>query len=212
MHLALVSQGIWELMEYLARHYSYAGVFLISLIGACSIIIPIPYLLIVCVLGHFLDPILLAIGSGLGSAVGELTGYALGYYGRHLISEERKRKMDFIRKLFERYGPIVVFAFALTPLPDDLLFIPLGIIRYNFLKVFLPCILGKVLMSYILAMSGRLSIRFIRDLFGAGGWLEALASTVLLIAIVVIMMRVDWEKVFSQYIERREKKAGKSVT
>ncbi len=151
-------------------------------------------------MGAVLDPILIAIASGLGSAVGEFSGYALGYYGRAVISEERQRKMDYMVKVFDRYGFFAIFLFALTPLPDDLLFIPLGIMRYRLIKAFVPSLLGKLLMSFILAYSGHLSIEFIRDLLGEGGLIGAIVTVILLIVIIVAILKIDWERVFEKYV------------
>ena len=195
---------LWDWMYNFAMQYGYFGVFLISLVGSLSIIIPVPYTLLIYLMGAVLDPILLAIASGFGSAVGEFSGYALGYYGRAVISKERQRKMNFMVKVFDRYGFFAIFLFALTPLPDDLLFIPLGIIRYKFVKAFVPCLLGKLLMSFILAYSGYLSIGFIRDLLGEGGLIGVIVTVILLIVIIVAMLKIDWEKVFEKYVGERK--------
>jgi len=192
-------------MERFACQYGYLGVFLISLIGASSIIIPVPYMVVLYVLGGFLDPFLIAIAGGMGSAVGELSGYIVGYYGRAVVSEERQRKLEFILKIFKGYVPAAIFVFALTPLPDDLLFIPLGILHYSLVGALVPCVLGKVLMCFVVAMGGRLSITFIKDLFGEAGWLSVVVTTALLIVIILVMIKIDWEKIFTKYIERRQK-------
>jgi len=193
-------------MKQFAYQYSYLGVFLVSLIGALSVVFPIPYTIIIYLLGRSLDPYIIAIAGGLGSAVGELSGYILGYYGRAVVSEERKRKMDFMLRIFNRYGAAAIFVFALTPLPDDLLFIPLGIMRYKFVKAFIPTLLGKTLMCFTLAMGGRLSVTIIEGFIGEGGWVETIITTALLILVMVIILKVDWENVFTQYVETREKK------
>jgi len=127
-------------------------VFAISFIGTASIIIPVPYT--VLILGLSLsaawDPLLLTLAGGLGSALGEMVGYVLGYYGRRIVSAERQRKMEFLVRIFDRYGPLAIFVFALTPLPDDLLYIPLGLMHYKFYKAFIPTIIGKFLMISII--------------------------------------------------------------
>jgi len=189
-----------EWMEQFALQFGYSGVFLISLVGAMSIIIPIPYTLVIYLLGSFLNPLLVAVSGGLGSALGEFSGYVLGYYGRAVLSEDRRRKMDYMMKVFQRYGFAGIFFFALTPLPDDLLFIPLGIMRYRFWKVFVPAFLGKMLMCFILAFSGHLSIGVIKVVFGEGGWLGTIVTTALLIIIIVAIFKIDWEKVFEKYM------------
>ena len=188
---------IQEWLSSLVIQYGYLGVFLISLLGALSIVIPVPYTILIFTSGHYLDPVLVALVGGVGSALGEISGYALGYAGRIVTSEERKRKMDYFLRLFNRHGAITVFIFALTPLPDDMLFIPLGIVRYSFFKAFIPCLLGKILMCFLLAYGGRLSIDFVEELLGGSGEaITTIASTILLVVIVFLLYRIDWEKYF----------------
>lgn len=185
-----------EWLQNLAIQLGYPGVFLVSLIGAMSIVYPIPYALVIVWMGAnpLFNPFFVAVAAGLGSAIGELFGYTLGYYGRAAISQERQRKMDYMLKVFSRYGPLAIFIFALTPLPDDLLLIPLGILRYKIVKVFIPCLLGKLSMSFILAYGGQLFSNILGTLFGGSGWLTTIVTSVLLILIMVAMLKIDWEK------------------
>jgi len=181
----------------------YLGVFLISLIASLSVIVPIPYTIAYYILGVTLDPLLIALVGGLGSAIGEISGYIIGYLGQTLIDEERKRKMTYLMKIFDRYGPLLVFLFALTPLPDDLLFITLGISRYNFAKAFIPCLLGKIAMAYIIAYSGRASFELIRVIFGESGFIAIIVTIILLAIMVAAMLKIDWEIVFKKYVEKK---------
>lgn len=188
-------------MEQFALQFSYLGVFIISFVGSVSVIFPIPYTLAIFFMGTVLDPFFIAVSGGLGSALGEFSGYTLGYYGRTIISEKRLKKMDFMAKIFSKYGPAAIFLFALTPLPDDLLFIPLGIMRYPFWKAFIPALFGKTVMTFIVAYSGQQSIQTIRTLFGEVGLLGTLITTVLLILIIVAIVKIDWEKIFEKYVD-----------
>jgi membrane protein YqaA with SNARE-associated domain len=186
-------------LEEIALQYGYIGIFIVSFLGASSIIFPIPYTLIIFTIGSFqiLNPLLIALAGGAGSAIGEFFGYFLGYYGRTIISEKQQRKMNYIVKIFSRYGAITIFLFALTPLPDDLLFIPLGIMRYSFIKAFVPSILGKILMCFILAYGGHLSIDLIESFLGGeGGFWTIIISMILLVIIIIGMFKIDWEKIF----------------
>jgi len=184
-------------MGYLIQ-FGYVGMFLISLVGALTVIFPIPYTLLLYALGATLDPVLLAFSSGLGSALGEVSGYLIGYYGRAVISDALKRKMEFMLKVFNRYGSLAVFLFALTPLPDDLLFIPLGIMRYSLPRALIACFFGKLGMSFIIAYSGRLSFDVITTIFGEAGWVGTAITVVVLVIIMVIMFKVDWEALFKR--------------
>jgi len=184
-----------------AHQYQFLGVFFISFIGALSIFFPIPYTIIILALGSAgWNPLLLAVAGGLGSAVGEFSGYALGYYGARFVSKERRRKMNFFVKIFDKYGPLAIFLFALTPLPDDLLFIPLGILRYKFWKTFIPCLIGKFLMCFTLAYFGRLFENLARLIFGEeGSWIGMAITIAVLLVILYVLLKVDWEKVFEKY-------------
>lgn len=206
-NIDLQEPSFLDWMYQVTSQFGYFGVFLVSLIGTMAIVVPIPYTLVILGLSVAgWDPLMLTIAGGTGSAIGELAGYILGYYGRRMISEERQRKMDYLLKLFGKYSPVAIFVFALTPLPDDLLFIPLGILRYSPIKAFIPALLGKLLMCYILASLGKVYGNVLSFLFGDGkSWISAGITAVLLILVIYSLYRIDWEKVFEKYIANRGK-------
>ena len=194
-----ISQFLQQLTQL-----GYIGILAMSFIGASSIIFPIPYTIVIFLIASRYDPVLLAVFGGAGAALGEFTGYLLGFYGRRILSEERRRKMEALVKLFGRYGPLAIFLFALTPLPDDLLFIPLGIMRYKLVKAFIPALLGKVLMLFILAYFGRIGADVILLIFGEGNmWVGMAITAVLLTIILILLFRIDWEKVLQKYMGNR---------
>ncbi|MEM2994430.1 MAG: VTT domain-containing protein [Candidatus Bathyarchaeia archaeon] len=208
-------QDVVDWMRNLSLTYGYFGIFLISLIGAMSIFFPIPYTVIIFTLGglknggeYVFEPLWIAVAAGLGSSVGEFSGYLLGVGGRRIIGEKYKRKMDFLVKVFNRFGAVAIFLFALTPLPDDLLFIPLGVMRYSIVKAFIPALIGKFCMNLIVAYSGRFSIHFIEQIFGVESeWASALIGMALAIALLIIvfvvMFKVDWEKRLEKYVAKK---------
>lgn len=188
---------------------SYLGIFLLALIGAMSIFIPIPYTIVIFWLGASSkwDPILLMVAGGFGAATGELSGYILGYYGRKIVSQERLRKMNYLIKAFGRYLPIAIFLFALTPLPDDLLFIPLGILKYKLYKAFIPSLVGKLIMIFTLANLGKIGANFILLIFSEeSSWIGSVILFVLLIIVLIVLFKVDWEKVLEKYVKVGESK------
>ena len=210
-------QDIEDWLRNFALQYGYLGIFLISLIGAMSIFVPIPYPVVIFILGGLqtFDPLLIAVAAGLGSAIGEFSGYLLGVGGRKVIGSRYKKKMDFITKLFKKYGSIAIFIFALTPLPDDLLFIPLGVMRYSLLRAFVPALLGKFFSNLIIAYSGRLSLDIVKNLFGVEGEGTSLIvgtviGVVLLVVVIIIMFKFDWEKHFAKYVEEPKDKSEDS--
>ncbi len=190
-----------EWLELLARNFGYPGVFLMSFIGAVSVIIPVPttvVLLVISGAGIF-DPTLLALAFGLGAAVGELSGYGLGYLGRKMVGRKYERRLNAMLRIFDRFGVLAIFIFALTPLPDDLLFIPLGLMRYSLWKAFAACVAGKFMMSLIITHIGVA----VGQAF-AVNWVLAVITAILLIAAVIAMFRVEWEKYIEKYFPSRE--------
>lgn len=204
-------QELAKWLQNFSIQYGYLGIFLISLLGSMSIFFPIPYTVVLFTLGSIetFNPILIALASSIGSALGEFSGYLLGLGGRKIISEKGRRNVEFLLKIFGRYGALAIFIFALTPLPDDLLFIPLGVMRYGFLRAFIPAFLGKLCMSLIIVYSARFTVGIIREIFGIeSDWASAIIGTVialiLLVIVFILMFKVDWEKV----IEKRRKPRG----
>jgi membrane protein DedA with SNARE-associated domain len=209
----LLLQDIQYWLQIFAEQYGYLGIFLISLLGATSIFVPIPYTVVIFILGGLqnggnwvFEPLWIAVAAGSGAAIGEFSGYLLGLGGRKVIGDKYRKKMDFITKLFKKYGSIAIFIFALTPLPDDLLFIPLGVIRYSLLRAFIPALLGKFVSNLIIAYSGRLSLDIVKTLFGVEGegtslLVGTVIGIVLLIIVFIIMFKLDWEKRFAKYVD-----------
>jgi uncharacterized membrane protein YdjX (TVP38/TMEM64 family) len=91
-------------------------------------------------------------------------------------------------------------------LPDDLLFIPLGVMRYSLIRAFIPALLGKFFSSLIIAYSGRLSLDIVKNIFGVEGegmslLIGTVIGIVLLIVVIIIMFKLDWEKHFGKYVD-----------
>ncbi|MGA2308773.1 MAG: VTT domain-containing protein [Candidatus Bathyarchaeia archaeon] len=201
-------QGIFTWMYNLCMQYGYLGVFVMSLAGAMSIIVPVPDTIVVFTLaglkiggGWVFAPLLIALAATLGGAIGELSGYLLGLSSKKVITGKYKKNVDFLVKVFNKFGAIAIFAFALTPLPDDLVFIPLGASRYNPIKAFAPALTGKLLLSLAVAYGSRFSIGIIRDIFGVGSDLMSLViSTGVGIAFAIALFKVDWARRFEKYL------------
>jgi len=198
-------------MLYFGMQYGYFGVLVISLAGALLILFPVPDSLVVFTISGLkiggrwaFEPVLIAAAAGVGAAIGELSGYLVGFSGRKAIAERYKKKVNFLAKIFNKFGSVAIFIFALTPLPDDLVFIPLGIMHYNLVKAFVPVLIGKLIMSLIVAYAGRFSIGIIRDTFGVGG--EPISALIVFaagIALMIIMFKVDWEKYLEKYLFKK---------
>jgi len=157
--VVLVTILVFFLTDYIAAFESlgYLGVFIISVLGSATIIIPAPSWTIVFVMSKILDPILLGIAAGTGSAIGELTGYFLGKGGAHLLEKE-KNKMKKLEKYSEtvnRYGAFAIFVFSFLPNPVfDIVGMAAGAMNMKVWKFLAASVLGKTLRFILFAQLG----------------------------------------------------------
>jgi len=185
---------VWGWMADIVTQYGYAGAFLISIFGNFTIFFPVPFTITIYAFGATLNPLLLGIVCGLGSTVGEFSAYLVGVGGRKVIEGRFEERLESAKRLIQRYGAAIIFLFALLPLPDDVILIPLGVLRYDLKKALGAAFLGKVAMCTIVAYAGRFSYTFVKDIFESGGILGGVASVALLVIILFAMMKIDWTR------------------
>jgi len=152
--------------------WGYLGIFLISVIGNATIILPFPSLVFVFLLAGELNPVLIALLSGVGSAIGELTGYCIGYGGASLTEKKKKwkKRIEKTEKQFNKYGGFwVIIFFAATPLPHDIAGIVSGVLKYPPKKFFIATFIGKFIISLIIAMAGFYSMEWVVRTIGGFG-------------------------------------------
>ena len=163
----------------------------------------------------WLEIIGLSVAGGLGSALGELTGYAVGY-GTKKIAEERHSdilsNIDGFGKLIlenKKRTPFYIFLFALTPLPDDILFLPLGLIKYPFWKCIIPGWLGKNFTTlFYCCWPIFVAFGFTAQGLDPNGRSSIITEAILLLVTITVMffiMSFDWTK----FLEKRRKKIRK---
>jgi membrane protein YqaA with SNARE-associated domain len=180
-------------MSRFVSTYGYGGAFLISLFGNFTIFFPVPFVITIYALGATLNPMILGLVCGVGSAIGELSAYLLGRGGRRVIDDKYGPRLENVKLLIQRYGVAIIFLFAVLPLPDDLILIPLGMLRYNLKKAMATMLIGKTLMCIGVAYAGKYSYTLIKDIF-ANSVLGGILSIALLFIIISIMLKVDWSR------------------
>ncbi|MBA7619741.1 hypothetical protein ES703_27082 [subsurface metagenome] len=166
--------------------------------------------------GFWFEIIGITLVGGLGSALGELTGYAVGY-GTKKIAEERHSELlnnvDGFGKLVlenQKRTPLYIFLFALTPLPDDILFIPLGMMRYPFWKCIVPGWLGKnFTILFYCCWPIFIALGFTAKGIQSNSKSSIITEAILLLATITAMffiMAFDWTK----FLEKRKQKKQSS--
>lgn len=147
--------------------WGYLGLFIVSLVSSASILFPIPNFVLIFSFGAILNPFFVALSTALGSTIGEGTSYLIGLGGKKVLERKYTKRLKQINKAFKKYGSdLWIFILAATPLPDDVVGIFCGIIRYDLRKYFLAIFLGKFVLSLVLAYAGFYSINWVLNLLG----------------------------------------------
>jgi len=184
----------WGWMGNLVSQYGYLGAFAISIFGNFTIFFPVPFTITIYVFGATLNPLLLGLVCGVGSTIGEFSAYLVGLGGRRVLDERYGDRLESAKLLVQRYGMAAIFLFALLPLPDDLILVPMGMLRYDLVKAMAAMFIGKTLMCTIVAYAGLFSYDFVMELFSAGGIIGGIASVALLVIVIVAMIKIDWTR------------------
>lgn len=149
--------------------WGYLGIFLVSFVGNATIILPLPSIVVVFFAGAFLNPWLVGLLAGLGSALGELTGYILGRGGRKVIEKKKSHWLQRTKHWVKKRGifPVLVF-FAATPLPDDIVGVLAGLLKYDWRKFLLAAFIGKTILSLTVALAGFYGAEWVLAYLGGG--------------------------------------------
>jgi membrane protein YqaA with SNARE-associated domain len=162
-------------MEQILHSYGFLGIFIMAIIANATLFLPLPIDAAVYLLAYFdfgfgvFNPALLGIFAGIGSAIGEISGYIVGLLGRQGIKKLAKsevRKIHRIQEGMYKYGFAFIALTAMTPFPFDLVGIAAGLMKFEPKKFFLACLLGKIARCVLIAYAGFFSLNFLAALFG----------------------------------------------
>lgn len=146
------------------EEYGYAAVFLVGLVSNATLILPVPGLAVSSLMGGVFNPWLVGVVGGVGQALGELSGYMVGYSGHGLVSDRPiyKRLVSWM----ERRGMLTIFVLALIPNPVfDVGGIAAGALRYPLWKFLVSCATGKIGKNIAFALLGYYGIETLARLF-----------------------------------------------
>ncbi len=162
-----ITAAIILLRDELARfsRYGYPGVFVISLLGNATVILPAPSLAVVFGMGGVLNPLFVGLVAGVGEALGELTGYLAGYGGRAVI--EDWEMYGRLERWMRRHASATIFVLSVIPNPVfDLAGIAAGALRFPLQRFLLSCWVGKTIKTTTFAFAGAQFINVIERLLG----------------------------------------------
>jgi len=196
---------LWELFPF-TPEVGYIGLAIVSFFGSLIPFVPIPSFVLVATMavGEQFDIHVLVLIAALTSTAAKQIIFYISYGGRKIISEKTKKRMKPFQKLVKRYGGSAAFVAAATPIPDDLVYIPLGLAKYNPKRFFVATLLGKIVLYYVIVLiSHYMGLSLLEPILQEiedplpiyiGIIILGLAMTI----IVILLLRLNWERILSR--------------
>ena len=190
-----------------APEVGYPFLTLVSFFGSLIAFVPIPSFLVLATMavGYQYDLHILAIISAVTATGAKQIIFYVSYSGRRIIKEETKKRMLPFQRLVRRYGAAAAFVAAATPIPDDLVYVPLGLAKYNPRRFFVATLTGKIVLSYAIVLASH---------FAGYSLLDPLVENIddvstiyigmivfggSLTAVVILLLRLDWVRILGRF-------------
>ena len=189
-----------------APEVGYLGLGLVNFFGSLIPFVPLPGFLLLATMsvGEQFDLHVLALLSAFTATAAKQIIFTVSYGGRKIINEKTRRRMRPFERLVKKYGAGAAFFAAATPIPDDLVYVPLGLARYNPRRFFIATLTGKIVLSYVIVLSSHyLGVSLVEPLLEdvedtstiyIGMFVFAAAMT----AVVVLLLKLDWHRILGR--------------
>jgi len=142
-----------------------------------------------------------AILVALGATVAKAIHYGLTFFVSKHLSEEKRARLDADASKIRKWAFFLVFITAASPIPDEPIVIPLGLMKYNITKFLLAFFLGKILITTMGAFMGNQ----IGHVFS--NWISpeimVVISIVLTLVITIILLKYDMSKLAKRLMRRK---------
>tara|TARA_B000000460_G_scaffold121353_1_gene85462 strand:- start:2605 stop:3237 length:633 start_codon:yes stop_codon:yes gene_type:complete len=184
----------------------YLGLTIVSFFGSLIPFVPIPSFVLLATMaaGEQFDIHVLALIGALTTTAAKQIIFSVSYGGRKIISEKTKKRMMPFQKLVKRYGATAAFVAAATPIPDDIVYIPLGLAKYSPKKFFVATLSGKLVLCYaIVLISHYMGLSLLEPMLQdiedplpvyVGIIILGIAMTVT----VILLLRLNWERILGK--------------
>ena len=196
---------LWDIFPF-APEVGYVGLALVSFIGSLIPFVPIPSFILLATMsvGEQFDIHILALISAFTATIAKQIIFYASYGGRRMISEKTKKRMKPFQKLVKRYGGAAAFVAAATPIPDDMVYIPLGLAKYNPKRFFIATLSGKIVLCYIIVLISHYTglsilepiLEDIDDPFAIYAGIIVFGA--IMTAIVILLLRLDWARILGR--------------
>lgn len=190
-----------------APEVGYLSLALVNFFGSLVPFVPLPGFLLLATMsvGDKFDLHVLAALSAVTATVAKQIIFFASYGGRKIIRKETRKRMRPFERLVKRYGAIAAFFAAATPIPDDLVYVPLGLAKYNPKRFFIATLTGKLVLSYtVVLVSHYLGLSLVEPVIeniddATPIYIGMLIFAASMTAVVVLLLRLDWNRILRRF-------------
>jgi len=190
-----------------APEVGYLGLGLVNFFGSLIPFVPLPGFLLLATMsvGDQFDIHILALLSAITATIAKQIIFYVSYGGRRIINEKTRKRMRPFERLVKRYGAGAAFFAAATPIPDDLVYVPLGLAKYDPKRFFIATLTGKIVLSYVIVLvSHHLGLSlidpFLEDVEDTTPvYIGILVFAAMMTSVVVLLLRLDWQKILGKF-------------
>ena len=155
--------------------------------------------------GSEYDLHILALVSAISATVAKQIIFFLSFGGRKILNPKTRKRMKPFERLVKKYGAAAAFFAAATPMPDDIIFIPLGLAKYNAKRFFVATLAGKIVLSYIIVfISHYVGLSFIEPFLDNVSdptpvYVGILIFGAMMTGVVVLVLKLDWQRIMVKF-------------
>ncbi len=184
----------------------YLGLTIVSFFGSLIPFVPVPSFVLVATMaaGEQFDIHALVLIAALTATGAKQIIFYASYGGSKIISEKTKKRMKPFQKLVKRYGGSAAFVAAATPIPDDLVYIPLGLAKYNPKRFFVATLSGKFVLYYVIVLiSHYMGLSLLEPVLQGIDdplpvYIGIIALGAAMTIVVILLLRLNWEKILGR--------------
>lgn len=169
--ILLAYQPPTEIVAALGTQNSLLIAFLVSAFGGVSTVTSANFYAVVLTLASGgTNPIALGVVAGLGITIGDSLFYYLGTQGHDVLSGRplkwANKMKRWVNDKHEALVQVLVFVYTgLTPLPNDVLTVSLGLAEYSYRRLLPALLLGNITLTILIAEFASQS-QIIQRIFG----------------------------------------------
>ena len=190
-----------------APEIGYIGLTLVSFFGSLIPFVPLPSFLLLATMsvGDQFDLHVIALISAFTATGAKIIVFSVSYGGRRIIGEKSRKRMQPFERLVKKYGAVAAFFAAATPMPDDLIYVPLGLAKYNPKRFIIATLAGKIVLSYIIVfvshyMGLSLVEPFLENVEDVSAIYIAIAVfAAIMTSIVILLLKLDWQRIMGRF-------------